>query len=73
MNKNLNKWIPWIVLAIVVVIALFFVDFDRFFKSNQTVGEQIDTLTADVEINDIDDDAEFEQALDEAGVDEFID
>ena len=73
MNKDFSKWLPWIILAIVVVIALFFVDFDQLFKSNRTVGEQINTLSADIGIDEIDDDAEFEKALDEAGVDEFVD
>ena len=73
MNKDFSKWLPWIILAVVVVIALFFVDYDRIFNSNQTVSEKIETFSTDVEIDDIDDDAEFEQALDDAGVDEFID
>ena len=73
MNKNFSKWLPWIILAIVVVVALFFVDFDRVFNLNRTVSEKIETLTADVEVDDIDDDAEFDEVINESEEVDFVD
>ena len=72
-NKNFNAWIPWIVLAVVVAIFLLYVDYGKIFKSDQTVEEQIETLSADAQLDDLDDDAEFEKTLDDAGEDDFID
>src|SRR3989344_488968 len=65
MNK-ITSWTPWIVLAIVIVMALFFVDYDQIFKSTQTVGEQVEDLSVEIGINEIDDDVEFDEVIDEA-------
>ena len=72
-NKNFNVWIPWIVLSIAVAIVLFYVDYGKVFKSNQTVEEQIETLSADAQLDDLDDDAEFEDLITDTGEDDFID
>lgn len=73
MDKNLGKWIPWIILVVAVVVALFFVDYDRVFNSNRTVGEKIETLSADLEVSEIDDDAEFEEVTNESQEIDFVD
>lgn len=73
MNRNLSSWLPWIVLAVVVVAALLFVDFSKVFNSNQTVGEEIETLSADLEVGEINDDTEFDEVINESEEVDFID
>jgi len=72
-NKDFNAWIPWIVLAVVVVVALFYVDYGKIFESDQTPKEQIETLSADAQLDDLDEDVEFESAINDTEVDDFID
>ncbi len=72
MDKNFSKWFPWIVLAVVVIVALFFVDFSKVFNSNQTVEEQIETLSADLGLDDIDDDAKYDIDTNVTADDDFI-
>ncbi len=72
-NKNFNAWIPWIILAAVVAVILLYVDYGKIFKSDQTVEEQIEALSADVQLDDLDDDDEFEEATNDGETDDFID
>jgi len=73
MNKGLKSWIPWITLAVVVLIALLFVDYNQVFNSDQTVGEKLDALTTNEEVDDINDDVQYDEIINPAEEGDFVD
>ena len=73
MNKKLKSWIPWITLAVVVLIALLFVDYNQVFNSDQTVGEKLDALTTNEEVDDINDDVQYDEIINPDEEGDFVD
>ena len=73
MNKKLKSWIPWIILVVVVLIALLFVDYNQVFNSDQTVGEKLDALTTNEEVDDINDDVQYDEIINPAEEGDFVD
>ena len=73
MNKKLKSWIPWIILVVVVLIALLFVDYNQVFNSDQTVGEKLDALITNEEVDDINDDVQYDEIINPAEEGDFVD
>ncbi|KKU19675.1 MAG: hypothetical protein A2119_01585 [Candidatus Colwellbacteria bacterium GWA2_46_10] len=73
MNKKLKSWIPWIILVVVVLIALLFVDYNEVFNSDQTVGEKLDALITNEEVDDINDDVQYDEIINPAEEGDFVD
>ena len=73
MNKKLKSWIPWIILVVVVLIALLFVDYNEVFNSDQTVGEKLDALITNEEVDDINDDVQYDEIINPDEEGDFVD
>lgn len=73
MNKNLISWIPWIVFVAIIVVALSFVDYGKLFNSDQTVEEKMGEFTADLGIDEINDDVQFDEVINVSEEIDFMD
>jgi len=57
----------------VVLIALLFVDYNEVFNSDQTVGEKLDALITNEEVDDINDDVQYDEIINPAEEGDFVD
>ncbi|KKU21273.1 MAG: hypothetical protein UX31_C0019G0002 [Candidatus Nomurabacteria bacterium GW2011_GWA1_46_11] len=60
-------------ILIVVLIALLFVDYNEVFNSDQTVGEKLDALITNEEVDDINDDVQYDEIINPAEEGDFVD